>query len=115
MDRSDHSPGVQYSGVRYVFSGTDPNAGMDCSAFVRRLQFSVNAAHPASRPRWAPSCPFDQLQPGDRLYFACRNPHRHCGIYAGSGYFIHCSSSRNGVGVDRLASNYCGQPVVARL
>jgi len=50
---------------------------------------------------------FDQLQPGDRLYFSCKNPYvDHCGIYAGGGYFVHCSSSRGGVAVDSLAADF---------
>ncbi|MCL5105719.1 MAG: C40 family peptidase [Armatimonadetes bacterium] len=107
---------MQYSGVRYVFGGTDPNAGMDCSAFVRMIfgQFSINLPRTAREQAEVGSAvPFDQLQPGDRLYFACRNPYiDHCGIYAGNGYFVHCSSSRNGVGVDALTSNFYGRSLV---
>ncbi|MGQ9782613.1 MAG: NlpC/P60 family protein [Armatimonadota bacterium] len=100
----------RYLGVPYVFGGTDPATGMDCSAFVRM----VFAHHGIGLPRTAreqaqigASVPFDQLQPGDRLYFQCKNSYiDHCGIYAGNGYFIHCSASRNGVAVDSLASDF---------
>lgn len=105
-----------YSGVRYVFGGTNPETGMDCSAFVQ----AVFAKHGVRLPRTSreqanvgQSVPFDQLQPGDRLYFACRNPYiDHCGIYVGEGCFIHCSSGRNGVGIDTLASDFYWRSLV---
>lgn len=107
---------MQYSGIRYVFGGTDPNSGMDCSAFVRMVfgQFNVNLPRTArEQAEVGTVVPFDQLQPGDRLYFSCRNPYvDHCGIYAGNGYFVHCSSSRNGVAMDSLASNFFGRSLV---
>lgn len=101
---------LEYSGVRYVFGGTNPATGMDCSAFVR----AVFSRHGQSLPRTAreqalvgATVPFDQLQPGDRLYFSCKNSYiDHCGIYAGNGYFIHCSAGRNGVDFDSLSSDF---------
>ena len=85
-------------------------SGMDCSAFVRM----VFGQHGFSLPRTAreqagvgQTVTVDQLQPGDRLYFSCKNPYiDHCGIYAGGGYFVHCSSSRGGVAVDSLSSSF---------
>ena len=107
---------LQYSGVPYVFGGTDPATGMDCSAFVR----AVFAQHGIALPRTSReqalvgvTVPFDQLQPGDRLYFSCKNPYiDHCGIYAGNGYFIHCSARKGGVGIDSLASDYYWRSLV---
>lgn len=107
---------MQYSGVRYVYGGTDPATGMDCSAFVRM----VFAQHGVTLPRTAreqalvgQSVPIDQLQPGDRLYFSCKNSYiDHCGIYAGNGYFVHSSRSKNGVGIDSLASDFYWRSLV---
>ena len=107
---------MQYSGVPYVYGGTNPDSGMDCSAFVR----SVFSKHGTNLPRTARSqsdvgstVPFDQLQPGDRLYFSCKNSYiDHCGIYAGNGYFIHCSVTRKGVGIDSLTSDFFWRSLV---
>ena len=107
---------LTYSNVRYVYGGTNPAVGMDCSAFVR----TVFARHGISLPRTSREqarvgtrVPPDQLQPGDRLYFACHNPYiDHCGIYAGNGLFVHCSSSRGGVGIDSLASDFYWRSLV---
>ena len=59
----------------------------------------------------------DDLAPGDRLYFDMGRKGRvsHTGIYLGNGYFIHASSNRHCVGVDKLASgNYWKSLVAAR-
>ncbi len=54
---------MQYSGVPYIFGGTDPATGMDCSAFVR----AVFAQHGIMLPRTSreqalvgTTVPFDQ-------------------------------------------------------
>lgn len=107
---------MQYSGVNYVYGGNDPATGMDCSAFVRMIFGQYGFSLPRTAREQATvgtTVPFDQLQPGDRLYFQCRNSYiDHCGIYAGNGYFVHCSAGRNGVGVDSLASDYYWRSLV---
>jgi len=107
---------LQYLGVPYVFGGTDPATGMDCSAFVRTVFAQYGIALPRTSREQAlvgTTVTFDQLQPGDRLYFSCKHPYiDHCGIYVGSGYFIHCSASKGGVGIDSLASDYYWRSLV---
>ncbi len=106
----------QNSGIYYVFGGTNPNGGMDCSAFVRMVfgQYGFSLPRTArEQAQVGTSIPFDQLQPGDRLYFSCKNPYiDHCGIYVGNGYFVHCSKTRNGVGLDSLASDFYWRTLV---
>lgn len=101
---------LKYSGVRYVYGGTNPDSGMDCSAFVRMVfkQFGVSLPRTArEQAQIGATVPVDQLEPGDRLYFSCKNSYiDHCGIYAGNGYFVHCSASKKGVAVDSLASDF---------
>jgi len=102
--------------ARYVYGGTNPNTGMDCSAFVRMIFSKFNVKLPRTAREQAEvgtTVPFDQLQPGDRLYFCCKNSYiDHCGIYAGNGYFIHCSASQNGVGVDKLTSDFFARSLI---
>ncbi|MHB9037197.1 MAG: C40 family peptidase [Armatimonadota bacterium] len=106
----------QASVSRYLYGGTNPASGMDCSAFVRMVfgQFNVRLPRTAREQALVgQSVPFDQLQPGDRLYFSCKNSQiDHCGIYAGNGHFVHCSASRNGVGFDSLASDFFWRSLV---
>lgn len=108
---------MAYAGVPYVYGGTSPVSGMDCSAFVRSVfgKYGVNLPRTArAQAQTGVGIPYDQLQPGDRLYFACKNPYPdHCGIYAGNGYFIHCSSSKKGIAVDALSSEFFSRSLVA--
>ena len=108
---------MRYRGVTYVYGGVDPNGGMDCSAFVRSVfrTFGVNLPRTArEQAQVGVSVKPDDLKPGDRLYFSCKNPYiDHCGIYAGNGYFIHCSSGRNGVGFDSLAEDFYWKTLAA--
>jgi cell wall-associated NlpC family hydrolase len=102
--------------AKYIYGGTNPATGMDCSAFVRMVFGQYNVKLPRTAREQAlvgQTVPFDQLQPGDRLYFSCRNSYiDHCGIYAGNGHFVHCSASRNGVGLDSLASDFFWRSLV---
>jgi cell wall-associated NlpC family hydrolase len=108
---------LQYVGVPYVYGGTSTISGMDCSAFVRMVfgQLGVNLPRTA-REQAAVGAPVDHddLQPGDRLYFAAKHDYvDHCGIYMGNGYFIHASASRGGVSVDNLSKKFYSGSLVA--
>ncbi len=108
---------MQYAGVPYVYGGTSPVSGMDCSAFVRSVfrQYGVSLPRTArEQAQVGMSVPYENLQPGDRVYFACKNSYPdHCGIYAGNGYFVHCSASKRGIAVDSLGSGLFARTLVA--
>ncbi|MDT8900115.1 NlpC/P60 family protein [Anaeroselena agilis] len=98
----------RYLGVPYVWGGASPG-GFDCSGFTQYV-FALNGV---SLPRTADMqfgvgipVRYDQLQPGDLVYFSTYEPGpSHNGIYIGGGRFISATSSR-GVVIDRLDSAY---------
>ncbi|MEN6520851.1 MAG: SH3 domain-containing C40 family peptidase [Armatimonadota bacterium] len=107
---------LQYLGVPYVYGGNSTTTGIDCSAFVRMVykQFGVNLPR-VSRDQANVGTPvaIEDIQPGDRLYFACKHSYvDHCGIYAGNGYFVHASAS-HGVTVSNLSMKFYADSLVA--
>lgn len=106
---------MKYLGVPYVWGGSSWN-GLDCSGFVQTVYSQNGVSLPrVSRDQANVGYPvgWDDLQPGDRLYFACKSSTvDHAGIYMGSGYFIHSSSSRGGVAVDSLTSGFFARTLV---
>lgn len=98
----------QFIGTPYRWGGESPN-GADCSGFVEevfrlaghRLPRTADVQFQASQPLEAGA-----MQPGDLVFFSTYLPGpSHVGIYAGSGVFIHASSSR-GVTESHLDESY---------
>jgi cell wall-associated NlpC family hydrolase len=107
---------LKYTGVPYVWGGSSCN-GLDCSGFVKTVYSEIGVNLPrVSRDQANVGAPvtWDDLQAGDRLYFACKGPEvDHCGIYMGNGLFIHSSVRRGGVAVDNLTSGFFARTLVA--
>src|SRR5256885_8070238 len=80
----------KYLGVPYVFGGTDPAKGLDCSGFVQRafsdlgIKLPRLAADQAKVGQAVPS--LAQAKPGDLLAFG--QPVDHIAIYVGDGKMI---------------------------
>lgn len=95
-----------YLGVPYRWGGTSSD-GLDCSAFVQRCFASQGIGLPRTaheQIECGMTVPTDDLSAGDRVYFANKVGYiSHTGIYVGSGYFIHSSSSHRGVAVSNLS------------
>lgn len=83
--------GTTYLGVPYVWGGTDPNVGLDCSGFVQRVHRDLGIELPrVSRDQARGGQPVGSLaeaRPGDVLAFG--QPVNHVAIYAGDGMMIH--------------------------
>jgi cell wall-associated NlpC family hydrolase len=96
---------MSFLGTPYVWGGTS-RSGSDCSGFVQQVWGAVGVRLPRTAREQAlvgAAVAPEGLAPGDRLYFACKGGAvDHTGIYVGNGMFIHSSSSRGGVVLEKL-------------
>ena len=106
----------RYLGVRYVFGGTDPAIGLDCSGLVQLVfrQLGVSLPRTAQLQYEATAHLLqDQLQPGDLVFFARTypDPHdwiTHVGIYIGGGQQINAPTDGQVVSVQPVFSGFWG-------
>lgn len=93
-----------YLGIPYLWAGSKPSTGMDCSGFVMYVfrQHGIELPHFAA---WqcAMGSPVElkDIQPGDVVGFG--SPVHHIGIYIGDGLFIHAPRTGDVIRVSRLA------------
>ena len=99
---------LQYLGKAYVYGGTDPNTGVDCSGFTRYIlshaagiYLNRTAAAQSAQGRTVSS---EEARPGDLVFYSSGGAVDHVAIYIGSGRIVHASNSR--VGIITSAMNY---------
>lgn len=98
----------KYLGYRYVWGGTSPASGFDCSGFVwyvyREAGISIPRAPLSGQLNAGPRVSRDQLLPGDLIFW--ENTYTtglsHVGIYLGGGRFINAESESVGVQIRSL-------------
>jgi cell wall-associated NlpC family hydrolase len=111
----------EFVGVRYVYGGTTPNSGFDCSGFIGYVykKFGVKLNRTAaSMYSNGVKVSKTTLKAGDLLFFdasARRGSGEidHAGIYLGGNTFIHASSSNGEVRIQKL-SEYKGTYIGAK-
>jgi cell wall-associated NlpC family hydrolase len=97
-------------GRRYVFGGTSPEQGFDCSGFLRYLMRAVGRDLPrtaAQQAQVGAEVPRDPalLRPGDILTFGRGRRITHVAVYVGEGRYIHASS-----GAGRIVESELDRP-----
>lgn len=107
----------RYLGVPYLWGGTDPARGLDCSGFVRRVFADLGVQLPRVSPdqarAGAPVASLGQAQPGDLLFFdnnSSRAGIDHVAIYLGGGRMIEAPRS----GLTVRETDVPGEPVAIR-
>ncbi|TVP68485.1 MAG: NlpC/P60 family protein [Leptolyngbya sp. LCM1.Bin17] len=92
---------------RYLWGGTvGPN--YDCSGLMQAAFGAVGIQLPRDsyqQEAFAQPIDWEQLQPGDLVFFGTPERTKHVGLYLGEGNYIHSSGidqGRNGIGIDSL-------------
>lgn len=81
-------------GVKYVWGGSTPTQGLDCSGFLFQIQLGskVGRLTAAGYSKLGEKIPIGQQKAGDFLFFG--KPVTHCAIYIGNGYMIESRGGR---------------------
>jgi hypothetical protein len=85
-------------GQKYVFGGTAPGSGFDCSGLVRYVMAALDLETPRTASQQATLGAAvvkdpQRLRPGDLLTFSSpKGDISHIGIYVGDGRYVHASS-----------------------
>ncbi len=97
-------------GTPYVFGGTKPQTGFDCSGLVQYSYAQLGLHIPRnSYEQYRLSTPvyISRLQPGDLVFFRTRGIFvSHVGIYIGDNRFVHAPGEGRPVSVDSIDSPY---------
>ncbi len=100
----------RYKGVPYVYGGSSPETGFDCSGFVQYVFAQLGIALPRTADYQAGvgKPVTEYFLPGDLVFFSSNGYEiTHVGIYVGNGQFIHASSgSERRVTYDTLDREY---------
>ena len=106
--RYSHVVGIalQYLGVPYVWGGSSPSTGFDCSGFIMYVFAQVGVSlphHAASQYSYGTPVPFDQIAAGDLVFFSGLG---HAGIAIGGGQFVHAPHTGDVVRISSLSDRW---------
>lgn len=95
----------QFVGNRYIYGGTNPNTGADCSGFtsyVMRNAAGVNLSHSSSAQAGeGRSISAEEIRPGDLVFYSQGRRINHVALYIGDGQIVHASNPSNGILISR--------------
>ncbi len=92
---------LQFVGNPYVYGGTDPNRGADCSGFTRYIMehmASVSLPHSAAgQSGFGKEVAEEDMQPGDLIFYSKNGSINHVALYIGNGQVVHASTEKTGI------------------
>jgi len=95
----------QFIGNPYVWGGTDPHRGADCSGFTSYILRNVAGVHLSHSSRAQANegrrISAEEVRPGDLVFYGSGSRINHVAIYAGNGQIVHASTERTGIKISR--------------
>ncbi len=92
---------LQFVGGPYVYGGSDPNRGVDCSGFTRYVlskAASINLPHSSGgQSGYGREISEEEMQPGDLLFYSGGGRINHVALYIGDGRIVHASTEKTGI------------------
>lgn len=92
---------IQYVGNAYVYGGTDPHTGVDCSGFTRYILSHAAGVYlnrtAASQSAQGRTVSVDEAKPGDLVFYSSGSHVDHVAIYIGDGRVVHASNEQTGI------------------
>lgn len=101
--------GLAQIGTPYVYGGSNPAQGFDCSGLTYYAHQSAGVAIPrVARKQQQASIPVkgNWPRPGDMVFFKTGPSTYHVGLMVDKERFVHASTSRRQVLLDRLNKPY---------
>lgn len=103
--------GLELVGINYRHGGTNPESGLDCSAFVQLVfKDAVGLLLPrTAREQSEVGEKIDrrELKPGDLVFFnTMRRAFSHVGIYLGDNRFLHAPRTGAEIRVEDMRQGY---------
>lgn len=92
---------LSFVGGRYVWGGTDPHTGVDCSGFTRYviqntagISMNRSSVYQATQGTQVSA---EEMQPGDLIFYGKGKRINHVAMYIGDGQVVHASSEKTGI------------------
>ncbi len=96
----------KYLGVPYLWGGTSPKTGFDCSGFTQHVFSDLGVAIPRTAAEQSqigtPVPSLGQAQPGDLVFYG--SPAYHVGIYIGNGQMIDAPTTGQTVSITNVGN-----------
>ncbi len=91
-------------GIPYVWGGSSPSTGFDCSGFTAYVWGQAGYSLPhsaAAQAAMTMPVSYSELQPGDLVFYGWGYIH-HVALYVGGGQIIHAPGRGRSVRVDSV-------------